>query len=603
MTKPAFFVLIGILAIVFASTSVRAQSFTNYVTGDGHEFAVRVLAEKSTIMLGETTFLSFEIKNLSDKPLSFLDGGDYRNRLGRPERFSVTVTHEDGTPVPQPEIDYSMGGLIGYQTVRVNGNYVRKLFLPNWATFSTPGNYDITVERSLSISARDERADVFDSKNKVASVRTKVHTKVTVVETDDTMLGSVIDSLGNSMLHDRDRYKVRDSLRLLEFIQDHRTLAYWLRALNVYSKAPNPDSLSEFGSIPSIVARFDTEESMLALEDAARSRSGKVRQNVANALRFSESPRALTQLLRMQNDTNWRVRIEVVRELGKLETDDSTERLRSMLSDENEYVWEAAEGYLKARNKMPEDFPLRPMATLNCPIRQTRAVTSLQESSSALSKATGESSFYVTHKCDKALSAFLVELTIAQGSGDKFREAWVLRQIGDIYNKTKRFDDARKFYQLALPLLEQLRNDSQRSVLHELGTISEMLNDFKAALGFRLRELELLRSKSGERADWDEIRVLERIAYAYFKLEDDLNWFKYLNEILNSERKRGYKFGEREALIALGRAYERRGRAAEAVESFRAALEVDLGRVSSTYRDRLIKEDSDLREAISRLKQ
>ncbi len=165
MTKPAFFVLIGILAIVFASTSVRAQSFTNYVTGDGHEFAVRVLAEKSTIMLGETTFLSFEIKNLSDKPLSFLDGGDYRNRLGRPERFSVTVTHEDGTPVPQPEIDYSMGGLIGYQTVRVNGNYVRKLFLPNWATFSTPGNYDITVERSLSISARDERADVFDSKN------------------------------------------------------------------------------------------------------------------------------------------------------------------------------------------------------------------------------------------------------------------------------------------------------------------------------------------------------------------------------------------------------------------------------------------------------
>src|SRR5882724_7466926 len=50
---------------------------------------VSVVADQPAIMLGEPTWLSFTVKNLSEENLQLLVGGDDQNALGRPDSFQV----------------------------------------------------------------------------------------------------------------------------------------------------------------------------------------------------------------------------------------------------------------------------------------------------------------------------------------------------------------------------------------------------------------------------------------------------------------------------------------------------------------------------------
>ena len=91
---------LSLFLLLFNAVSVRAQ-----VDAGASEVPVRITLrpDKETIMLGEPLFFSFEVTNLSGERLCLSLGGDYRNKFGRPERFKVSVTAEDGTAVPQPE--------------------------------------------------------------------------------------------------------------------------------------------------------------------------------------------------------------------------------------------------------------------------------------------------------------------------------------------------------------------------------------------------------------------------------------------------------------------------------------------------------------------
>jgi hypothetical protein len=170
-----------------------------YTTHDGHAFSVSLKAEKPTIMLGETTFLSFEVKNLSNTRLSFGDGADYRNNIGRPDSYRVTVVRDDGKSVPQPKVTMWRGGLYGAQYVPVNGSYTRRLFVPHWATFEEPGTYTVTVTRTLGIAGTEPSLEFFG--DKTPSVTTKATTVLSVIKTDNERLGAVIRETGTRMLN------------------------------------------------------------------------------------------------------------------------------------------------------------------------------------------------------------------------------------------------------------------------------------------------------------------------------------------------------------------------------------------------------------------
>jgi hypothetical protein len=139
-----------------------------YTTSDGHQFEVNLRPDKPEIMLGEPIYLSFEITNLSEVDLSFPEGGDYRNRLGRPESYQVKSVRTDGKAVPVPEIGMPFGGLIGTRKVAKNGGKtVIKLFLPLWSPFEETGEYHITCDKSLSLKQSNPNKSDFSFQNGV----------------------------------------------------------------------------------------------------------------------------------------------------------------------------------------------------------------------------------------------------------------------------------------------------------------------------------------------------------------------------------------------------------------------------------------------------
>ena len=342
--------------IVFLSVPGWAQK---YETSDGKEFSVNVRPEKEVLMFGETTFLIFEVKNHSKNDLYFGDGGDYRNNIGRPERYRVKVVREDGKPVPQPNVTISTGGLIGGQTVPAGGSYIRRLFLPHWATFEGTGTYEISVERSLEIRAKaDTPEELRGGKRGFRSIATTARTKLSIVETDKDKLGALITELGDRLISETDGSAARDLFLLLQFINDDRTIKYWIEVLRIYSSSSDREAADKYGETPLVLARYNTPESMAALEDATKSQNEDVRLDVADALRISSNPRAIKLLMSMRGDSYWLVRLRVAQALDKITTDESTEILIGMLTDNNKSVWESAENSLKARGKMPNEVPL-----------------------------------------------------------------------------------------------------------------------------------------------------------------------------------------------------------------------------------------------------
>jgi hypothetical protein len=129
-----------------------AQGQTYSVNGAPIE--VSLLPEKSVIMLGEPIHLSFIVRNLSGTDLLFSDGGDYRNRLGRPESYDVRAVRSDGKLVSKPVL-FSRGGLVSGVKAPAGGAATRDLFLPHWAPFEETGIYTITCKRTLSFVGSD----------------------------------------------------------------------------------------------------------------------------------------------------------------------------------------------------------------------------------------------------------------------------------------------------------------------------------------------------------------------------------------------------------------------------------------------------------------
>lgn len=68
-----------------------------------------VVFDKKEVMLGEPVYFTFAVANPTDAAWKCDQGGDYRNRLGRPNSFAVTVTGPGGKAVPQPDSGMDMG--------------------------------------------------------------------------------------------------------------------------------------------------------------------------------------------------------------------------------------------------------------------------------------------------------------------------------------------------------------------------------------------------------------------------------------------------------------------------------------------------------------
>ena len=332
--------LLSLFILLVAVPQVAAQKA---LTNEGYQLEINLKSDKESIMLKEPTFFSFEIKNYSPEKLCVTEGGDYRNNVGRPDSYKVTVTRDDGKSVPQPEVKFWMGGLSGCQSIPAHGSRIVKLFLPHWANFESTGSYIINVKKSLSIH---------NYSTKTASiVKADASTNIEIIPYDEGKMGEVIDTLGKVML-DIENPESGNSAQALAYIEDKRAIKYFAQALEKFGKSEDmTDEYFRVRQSAAALSYFNDDSALAALEATMNSPTDAIRLDIASAFERSDHPKALELLLKMRSDSYYFVRLRVAQGLSKVKSDETLILLRKMLKDENEEVREAAQASLNTRGQ------------------------------------------------------------------------------------------------------------------------------------------------------------------------------------------------------------------------------------------------------------
>ncbi len=356
LTRPrkSALVLFLILATFVTQTSrVICETYTV----DGFEIRTRLVPDKTSIMLGEPVHVSFIVENHSAQDLQVLVGGDYRNRLGRPESFSVTVQGEDKRHVPQPDAGPGMGGLLGPEQIPAGGNYAFRLFLPNWTTFQEVGNYTMAASRILSL--RKHTSELWNLLEVGPQVQAEASTKIRVVPLDEAKMGNIIDRLGSAMFS-KYIYESEEATDALDYIQDERVIPYFVRAFETNGARKKSIALRA-------LSKFNTESAFAVLQkgfetqaedldrithgEFAVQRTEAIHHTAAGALARSPHPSVIPYLLSKRWHPYEGVRMTILHALGEMQPVKAIPILQEMTHDESERVSAEAKRYLELLSK------------------------------------------------------------------------------------------------------------------------------------------------------------------------------------------------------------------------------------------------------------
>ncbi len=106
--------------------------------------------EQSVYVWGEPIhYFAYLVRNASDKPVSFIEGGD--DRGGRSESNRISAVDENGKPVAEPRM-WQMGGMIGFLTLQPGRVELKLLPVDRRLIFAVPGKYTVTGRRTLALA-------------------------------------------------------------------------------------------------------------------------------------------------------------------------------------------------------------------------------------------------------------------------------------------------------------------------------------------------------------------------------------------------------------------------------------------------------------------
>jgi hypothetical protein len=319
---------------------------------------VTLVPDKREIMVGEPISLSLVVRNLSDNDLQTIQGGDYRNRLGRPDSYAVTAVGPSGHAVPVLDAGPTMGGIEGLQKIPAKGTWTRRLFMPRWMKLTQVGEYTINCKTTLKISKAS--GDDWQPDERTTDVAVEATMRLTVVPLDDARMGKLIEALGDKMLDARSDIS-EEAVRYLTAIEDERVVPF-------FNEAASSDSYSLRFAAMNALAKFCSDDALQGIKEGlstqasdmmANSTTEKVAQQLADNIRHSAAvalsnsphPKARDLLLSMWKDPYYGVRIDVLHALGKMDTPESLQMLREMADDPNEIVRKEAFRYIGLRSK------------------------------------------------------------------------------------------------------------------------------------------------------------------------------------------------------------------------------------------------------------
>jgi len=335
---------------------------------DGFELEAGFTPDKAECIFGEPIFITFSVKNLSDKAYGFAIGGDIRGSV-RHNRFHITAVDANGQSVKDPYSYRHFGGH-GRDVVLESGeSYTERLYLGFWCAFEKPGVYEVTSERTLTGDGRD-------AKYPPAPVVSTF--KLTIHPFDKEKMRHVIAGLGKK-LREGDEQAVYEATLGLAAIDDELVMPHLVLSLtkgDYRNRKPAVDGLSRFptdyaadalvtalkdpdhyisGAAGEALRKMKkTNRAVDALLKELRSPLSSERASAARALGCTAAERALDPLIRTMEDAVPAVRCAAAEAAGNLGHTRAIQFLRKRLDglDMGMRV-AAAKGLLALREPVP----------------------------------------------------------------------------------------------------------------------------------------------------------------------------------------------------------------------------------------------------------
>lgn len=313
--------------------------------------STRLEMSKDTVMVGEPAYFYFVVTNHLAQEIFVEEGGDYRNELGRPETFQVTVTNQAGDTVHMPRISWTAGGMFGFRAIPPKGEARFNLFLSDWATIEKEGDYRVQAAKSLRVSPFN--AFTTHDYSRIRSFPEHAEAFFHATAKNEEAMGRLIETIGSAMLEE-DYHVNQDSLaHLLAAIHDERTIPYHtavlktskssglihvsIRALSNYTKNQAArEALVYATTIP--FERF--AERVTKIELAVGSANG-IRAMAVDAL-AKQGKSVVPFLLSLQGDEHYSVRLKVMQQVYRLDPTAALPMLEAYRTDADQRVRDEA---------------------------------------------------------------------------------------------------------------------------------------------------------------------------------------------------------------------------------------------------------------------
>lgn len=301
------------------------------------ELAVSLEPDRRTLRQDEPLYLTFEVRLVAGEPLLLIEGGDYRNHLGRPESYGLAaIDVERGRSLPIRDAGPQLGGVVSGRRLSVDKPFRRRLLLAHWVRFDAAGAHRIVIGKQLRCA--EEPWSVESIRRPAAEIEVQVATTLAVQPPDSEALGSVIDELGRRTLSAEDTVW-REAEQALATIVDGRVVSHYVRLL----QRPGERSFVALKRL----CIHGTDEALHALGQALAEPVYRSYE-VVLGLGANPHPGALELLWSFRRDEAANIRLAVLQGVFRRRPADCIERTRMFLSDPEPSVREEARRLVEA---------------------------------------------------------------------------------------------------------------------------------------------------------------------------------------------------------------------------------------------------------------
>ena len=386
MKTPVVLLTMFFAALAVTAHSVRAGTSVSQ-TSDPVKIEAALVPEKSSFLSGEPIFVTFTLRNKGTQDLNVCLGDPIYYNVpshGR-DYFKFTVTDAQGHEMPQ--IPGHRPGFSAFTLpfpckLPIGGGYTVPLFLPQRIVLDKPGDYTITVTKTVQFSLLSDSQRKYANFADVSPNDETVSATITVLPADPEKMGRIINDLGEKTVAygksatGDESAKLRDeedcfhgglkpdggveSFEKLTAIHDEREIP-WLLQVVLTTRDDGLRScaltaLSAFGSdaaFASLKAAMATPANEVV--DAPFERNpnqppisavDSFRQMVLEAITESKHPGAIAYALTFRHDPDAGMRITVASMACRMKPEESIPVLRELSRDSDHDVSDEAKAGL-----------------------------------------------------------------------------------------------------------------------------------------------------------------------------------------------------------------------------------------------------------------